>query len=154
MSESHRDLLESFECGERSLDLWLKTRALANETTGASRTFVTFSTVTGECAGYFSLASHSVDHDDLKAKLRRNMPAPVPAILLGRLAVSKPYQEHGLGQSLLYEAVRISQHAAQCIGAAVLVVHPISEKATRFYRKHGFSEAKTEKTMLFLKLSD
>ena len=144
-------MLESFECGERSLDLWLKTRALANETTGASRTFVTFSTVTGECAGYFSLASHSVDHDDLKAKLRRNMPAPVPAILLGRLVVSKPYQEHGLGQSFLYEAVRISQQVAQYTGAAVLVVHPISEKATRFNRKLGFSEAKTEKTMLFLK---
>ncbi len=40
------------------------------------------------------------------------MPAPVPAILLGRLAVSKPYQEHGLGQSFLYEAVRISQQVA------------------------------------------
>lgn len=148
----HRDLLENFECGERSLDLWLKTKALSNEMTGGSRTFVTFSTVTGELAGYFSLASHSVEHDDLRAKLKRNMPSPLPVILLGRLTVSKKYQRHGLGESLLFEAVRISKQASEFIGVTALVVHPISLEASLFYRKHGFSLAKTEKTMLFLGL--
>jgi len=152
LKEECREALESFECGERTLDLWLKTKALANEVNGGSRTFVSFSTETGELAGYFSLASHAVEHDDLRAKLRRNMPAPLPVILLGRLAVSKHYQRHGLGESLLYEAVRIAKIAAESIGVAALVVHPISEEAAAFYRKHGFSLAKTKKNMLFLGL--
>lgn len=152
LKEKHREALERFECGERALDLWLKTKALVNEVNGGSRTFVSFSTETGELAGYFSLASHAVEHDDLRAKLRRNMPAPLPVILLGRLAVSKHYQRHGLGESLLYEAVRIAKIAAESIGVVALVVHPISEEAAAFYRKHGFSVAKTEKSMLFLGL--
>ena len=152
LKEEYREALESFECGERTLDLWLKTKALANEVNGGSRTFVSLSTETGELAGYFSLASHAVEHDDLRPKLRRNRPAPFPVILLGRLAVSKHYQRHGLGESLLYEAVRIAKIAAESISVAALVVHPISEEAAAFYRKHGFSLAKTKKNMLFLGL--
>ena len=89
LKPEHREALDKFECGERALDLWLPTKALPNDVTGGSRTFVSFSTETGELAGFFSLASHSVEHDDLRAKLRRNKPSPLPTILLGRLAVSK-----------------------------------------------------------------
>lgn len=152
LTQEHRPALANFDCGERTLDLWLKTKALANEMKGGSRTFVTFSVATGELAGFFSLASHAVKHEDLKAKLRRNMPAPLPAILLGRLAVAKKYQGLGVGASLLSEAVRISQLAADAIGVSVLVVHPISEQAAAFYVKHGFSTANISKEMLFLDL--
>ena len=152
LKPEHRETLEAFECGERALDLWLKTKALSNEINGGRRSFVSFSTETGELAGFFSLASHSVEHDELRSKLRRNQPAPLPVILLGRLAVSKRYQRHGLGESLLSEAVRIAGLASESIGVVALVVHPISEEASAFYRKHGFSIVKTEKPMLFLGL--
>ena len=89
LKEEHQELFQNFNCGERTLDNWLKTKALENEIRGASRTFVSFSTETGDVAGYFSLASHSVRHVDLRAKLRRNMPEPLPVILLGRLAVDR-----------------------------------------------------------------
>lgn len=152
LKPEHREALDKFECGERALDLWLQTKALPNEVTGGSRTFVSFSTETGELAGFFSLASHSVEHDDLRAKLRRNKPSLLPTILLGRLAVSKRYQRHGLGESLLNEAVQIAMKASESIGVVALVVHPISEEAEAFYRKHGFSVAKAAKSMLFLGL--
>lgn len=152
LKEEHQELFQNFNCGERTLDNWLKTKALENEIRGASRTFVSFSTETGDVAGYFSLASHSVRHVDLRAKLRRNMPEPLPVILLGRLAVDRRYQQHGLGESLLYEAVRIVRTASEIIGVVALVVHPISEDASTFYMKHGFSVAKTSKQMLFLQL--
>ncbi|WP_278661540.1 GNAT family N-acetyltransferase [Parasutterella excrementihominis] len=152
LREEHQELFQHFQCGELTLDNWLKTKALENEIKGASRTFLSFSTETGDVAGYFSLASHSVRHLDLRAKLRRNMPEPLPVILLGRLAVDNKYQRHGLGESLLYEAVRIVKAAAETIGIVALVVHPISEDAAAFYIKHGFSVAKTSKQMLFMGL--
>lgn len=146
--------LGAFNCGELSLDLWLKTKALANEVKGGSRTFIVLSQLTGEIAGYFTLSSHSIEQAAVNAKLRRNMPRPLPTILLGRLAVDKKYQCHGLGESMLAEAVRIAKQAALNIGVVALVVHPISENAANFYRKHGFSMAKTEKPMLFMNLHD
>jgi ribosomal protein S18 acetylase RimI-like enzyme len=76
----------------------------------------------------------------------------LPVILLGRLAASKRYQRYGLGESLLSEAVGIAGLASESIVVVALVVHPISKEASDFYRKHGFSIAKTEKPMLFLGL--
>ena len=148
----HRRFFENFDCGDNTLNLWLKVKALPNEQKGGSRTYLSFSNQTGELAGYFALSSHSVSHESLRAKLRRNMPAPLPVILLGRLAVAKPFQRHGLGESLLREAVLIASGAAASIGIAALVVEPVSEKASAFYRKHGFSIAKTGKELLFLGL--
>lgn len=152
LKEDYANSFQSFECGERALDNWLKHQALLNEIKGASRTFVSFAVETGEVAGYFSLSSHSVEHNSLRAKLRRNMPNPLPVILLGRLAVHTRFQKHGLGESLLHEAVRLAKSASESIGIVALVVHPISEQAAAFYVKHGFSVAKTELPMLFLGL--
>lgn len=80
------------------------------------------------------------------------MPCPVPTILLGRLAVDVKYQNLGLGESMLFEAVRIAKEASLSIGVSALVVHPLSERASNFYRKNGFTEAMTGKPMLFLDL--
>lgn len=80
------------------------------------------------------------------------MPAPLPVILLGRLAGDKSFQRHGLGESLLFEAVRITKLAAETIGVAALVVHPFSEEAADFYKKHGSSVAKSKVPLLFFPL--
>ena len=82
------------------------------------------------------------------------MPNPIPTILLGRLAVAVKYQRHGLGESRLHEAIRKSKKIADSLGAAALIVHPISERANLFYLKHGFSSSKSEKPRLFLDLHD
>ena len=109
LKPEQREALKEFECGERALDLWLKTKALSNEIAGGSRTFFSISKETGELTGFFYLASHSVEHEGLRAKLRRNQPSSLLAILLGRLAVSKRYQRHGLGVRCIFSspAVRV-----------------------------------------------
>ena len=146
--------LASFECGESDIDQWLRRRALANDIRGGSRTYLVLSLDDGELAGFFALSTHSVEHCSLRASLRRNMPAPLPVILLGQLAVSKKFQGQGLGDSLLMAALDISMAAAESIGVAALVVHPISEKARLFYIKRGFSTAKTNSPMLFYGLHE
>ena len=132
----------------------LQTHALSNEARGASRTFVVVTSQMDELAGYFCLSTHSVERSDFRAKFKRDMPNPIPAILLGCLAVAEKYQRHGLGESMLHEAIRKSKKIADSLGAAALIVHPISERANLFYRKHGFSSSKSEKPMLFLGLHD
>jgi len=77
--------LDSFDSGVPALDQWLKRRARRNEAEGASRTFVTC--IGHRVVGYYSLSASSVLHAIATGRTRRNMPDPVPVVLLGRLAV-------------------------------------------------------------------
>ncbi len=147
----HSSLLENFDCGDETINDWLKKKALANEFNGGSRTYVVL-TSEGDLAGFFCLASHSVSHRDLKAAFKRNMPNPVPTILLGRMGVAVKYQRSGLGKSMSSQCVRIARSAKAQIGTKALIVHPISAAAAKFYCRHGFQEAKARLPMLYYPL--
>ncbi len=151
LQQADETRLLGFDCGSEPLNRWLAQKALHNDKTGGSRTYVV-STETGELAGYFCLSAHSVEHGDLKAKYRRNMPNPVPTILLGRLAVDKKFAGRGLGKSMLSVAIRSSIEIAKSIGVAAVVVHPISEEAEHFYLKNGFAYAREGNPMLLFAL--
>ena len=73
LTESHD--VAAFDCGVASLNEWLQTRALRNEQSGASRTYVVCSA--GRVVGYYCLATGAVDHDGTPSPLRRNMPDPI-----------------------------------------------------------------------------
>jgi GNAT superfamily N-acetyltransferase len=128
--------LEAFESGVATLDEWLKRRARRNELEGASRTFVICAG--NRVVGYYSLAAGSVLHVVATGKVRRNMPDPVPALLLGRLAVDQAWSGKGLGADLLSDAILRAIGAAESIGVRAILVHAISDTARAFYEKHGF----------------
>ncbi|MBQ7608632.1 MAG: hypothetical protein IJU76_11780 [Desulfovibrionaceae bacterium] len=92
-----------FHCGEPALDAWLKNRALKNEAGGASRTYVI--TCGNDVVGYYSLAVGSVSHVLVPGRIRRNMPDPIPVMLLARLAVDTLIQKRGIGRALLRGAI-------------------------------------------------
>ena len=97
-------LLDEFECGEGVLDEWLKRRAMPNQMSGASRTFV----VTDQDSrvyGYYAMAAGAVSHQMATSSVRRNVPDPVPVMVLARLAVDHRAQGIKLGASLLQDAV-------------------------------------------------
>lgn len=100
--EAHH-YLDSFCCGESLLDTWLKTRARKNEASGASRTYVI--TRSNDVVGYYSLAVGSVSHALVPGRIRRNMPDPIPVMLLARLAVDTSLQGQGIGRALLRDAI-------------------------------------------------
>ena len=77
--------------------------------------------------GYYSLAAGSVLHTEATGRVRRNMPDPVPAALLGRLAIDQAWQGRGLGSALLRDAVLRVVGAAEAIGVCALLVHAISD---------------------------
>lgn len=150
LSPEHQ--LDAFESGVAALDQWLKQRARRNETEGASRTFVI-------CAGrrvvgYYSLAAGSVLHTQATGKVRRNMPEPVPALLLGRLAVDRAWQGKGLGADLLSDAVLRAIGAADSIGVRAILVHAISDEAKAFYEKHGFRPSPVEPMNLMITMDE
>ncbi|SOB76034.1 Acetyltransferase (GNAT) domain-containing protein [Marinobacter sp. LV10R510-11A] len=143
---------ESFDSTESSLDCWLKRRALKNQASGASRTFVV-------CEGnhvkaYYALASGAVVANHTPGRFKRNMPDPIPVVILGRLAIDRTYQGAGLGRALVRDAgLRVIQ-AADAIGIRGMVVHALSESAKDFYQRLGFNPSPLDPMMLMVTLSD
>ena len=137
---------DAFDSGVLALDEWLRHRARRNEVEGASRTFVTC--LGKRVVGYYSLAAASLLHTVATGRTRRNMPDPVPVVLLGRLAIDRSWQGKGLGADLLRDAVIRVLGAAEIIGVRAILVHAISEDAKTFYEKHGFPPSPVESMTL------
>ena len=128
--------LSGFNSGEPVLDDWLRRRALQNEASGSSRTYVVCANK--RVVGYYTLANGAIAHAQAPGKVKRNMPDPVPIMILGRLAVDKDFQGRGIGTGLLRDAVLRTVQAAEIAGIRAILVHAISETARRFYESHGF----------------
>ena len=144
--------LDEFNSGEASLDDWLKKRARANLASGASRVFVVGDD--DRVAGYYALSSSSIMCAAVPGRFKRNMPDPIPVVLLGRLAIDARWQRQGLGRSLFRDAaMRVSQ-AAKAIGVRGIVVHAISNEARKFYLALGLSECPGEPMTLVVTLQD
>ena len=144
-------LVADFDCGESSLNDWLKRRALANQSSGASRTFVV-ADADGRVMGYYALAAGAVSHALAVGAVRRNMPDPVPVLVLGRLAVDKQAQGMRLGAGLLQDAVKRSLTVAQHAGVRALLVHALDARAKAFYEYYGFQASPVQPMVLMLRL--
>jgi len=143
--------LNTFNCGETSLDEWLKRRALLNQSNGASRTFV----VVDESQlvmGYYALAAGAVHHQDATRSIRQNMPDPLPVMVLARLAVDLRAQGIQLGAGLLRDAVERSLAVAQNAGVRALLVHALHDRAKQFYLYFGFQASPVHPLTLMLPL--
>jgi GNAT superfamily N-acetyltransferase len=140
--------LATFDSGVPDLDEWLRRRALDNEDSGASRTYVVCAD--GRVVGYYSLATGGVAQAATPGRVRRNMPDPVPVMILGRVAVDKAYQRLDLGRGLLRDAVVRTLQAAEIAGIRAILVHAISEDAKRFYERYGFVVSPIEPMTLMI----
>lgn len=132
----------AFTCRHESLSIWLHKRALANAASGASRTYVVCADKDPQqVVGYYALAAGSIAGAAAPGSLRRNMPDPLPVIVLGRLAVHGEWLARGIGSGLLKDALLRSMQAAELIGVRALLCHAIDDEAKAFYLKHGFVES-------------
>jgi GNAT superfamily N-acetyltransferase len=144
--------LSTFDCGIADLNDWLKKRALSNEESGASRTYVVCSA--GRIVGYYALASGGVALARAPGRVRRNMPDPLPVMIVGRLAVEEGWQGRNVGRSLLRDAVLRTLQAAEIGGIRAILVHAIWENAKRFYERYGFSVPLTDPMTLMITTAD
>jgi GNAT superfamily N-acetyltransferase len=150
LSEAHNFI--EFCSGESSLDEWLKRRSRANQFSGASRTYVVCEAQ--KVIAYYALASGAITIESAPGRFRRNMPSPIPVVVLGRLAVDKDWQGRGIGRALFRDAAMRVTHAAEAIGIRGIVVHAISEEARKFYLALGFDPSPHEPMMLMVTLAD
>jgi GNAT superfamily N-acetyltransferase len=149
LAADHRT--EGFSCGEASLDEWLRRRALVNQTTGASRTFVVTDDQ-GQLLAYYALAAGAVSHQESPGSIRRNMPEPIPVMVLARLAVDQRLQGRQVGGALLKDALRRAAAVAQNVGVRALLVHALNEDARQFYIHYGFVASPVNPMTLMLAL--
>lgn len=147
----HHDLA-GFQSGVPILDEWLTRRALANQASGASRVYVVCDDM--KIVGYYALASGAVSVGLATGRFRRNMPDPIPVVVLGRLAVDQSYQNLGIGRALFRDAALRVLQAAGTIGIRGILVHAISDAARDFYLAIGFDPSPLDDLTLMITLAD
>lgn len=146
ISEEH--VLNDFDCGNDTLNTWLKSRALENQNK--------FSTTRVVCKdkhiiAYYTLVYGSVNRDEMTRSFKTNAPERIPVMILGRLAVDLKWQEKRIGKHLLKEALIKTIEASRIAAVRGLLVHAIDDKAKVFYQRYGFLDSKIELS-LFLPL--
>ena len=144
--------VNSFSCGESALDEWLKRRALANNVSGASRTFVVADDHQ-QVVGYYALAAGAVTHQESPRAIRQNMPDPVPVMVLARLAVDVRAQGIKLGAALLRDAVQRCILVSQNAGVRAMLVHALNDQARQFYEYYGFKATPSHQLTLMLRMN-
>lgn len=144
--------VDGFDCGHPALDDWLKQRARRNAASGASHTYVACEDVT--VVGYYALAAGAVAVTHAPGRFRRNMPDPIPVVVLGRLAIDRSAQGKGLGRALFRDAGLRVLNAADIIGIRGLLVDAISDDAKAFYMALGMTPSPVSQTTLVVTLAD
>lgn len=138
-----------FDCGELSLNNYLRQYASQHQRKGFGRTYVVTDADSAAIKGYYTITSGSVAFDLVPESVPRH---PVPVVLLARLAVDRNAYGQGIGQLLLLDAMRRTLAVADQLGIYALAVEAIDEQARSFYKKHDFKELTDDALHLYLPL--
>lgn len=143
----------SFSCGEPALDAYLQRQASQDMKRRVAQVFVALGETRGSIAGYYGLSSTSFRKEGLPPELSKRLPHyPVPAAIIGRLAVDRARQGTGLGALLLIDAMRRVLAASERIAVNALIVDTKNERAQAFYERYGFRPFVDEQRRLYLPL--
>ena len=141
----------AFSCGEPALDNYIRRQASQDARRRVARIFVALGDTPGRIAGYYTLSAASFEKDELPADLAKRLPHyPVPAAVLGRLAIDRAHQGRGLGETLLLDAIRRVVRASATIAVYAIVVDAKNDRARGFYERYGFRTFATLPRRLFL----
>ncbi len=144
--------IDQFDCGNIQLNDWLKHRAFKNEAQGASRTYII--SIEKVVIAYYCLSNGAIAQTVSTGKVKRNMPNPIPVMMVGRLAVDCNYQSKGLGKALLRDAILRTLQASEIAGIRAILVEAISEEAKQFYEKCGFTASPLAPMTLMITIND
>jgi len=151
---SAEHVLDGFDCGQPSLNQWLKKRAHKANLIGHSARVYVVCDALKRVVGYYALSTGSVTRVDAPGRVTRNMPEPIPVVVLGRLAVDQAVMGQGIGSGLLKDALLRIAEAAEHIGIRAVLVHALNEPARSFYLKHGFYDSPTDEMALMLTVEE
>ena len=143
-----------FHCGTHVLDDYLEKRARQDIKRRISRVFVAVeSEFPAAIQGYYTLSALAIELNQLPEALVRKLPRhPIPAALIGRLAVDQRVHGRGIGRMLLADAVKRTLSVSDEIAIYAMVVDANDEPAERFYQQFGFTRLHARQRRLFLPL--
>lgn len=142
---------EGFDCGEPALNDYLQRQATQDMRRGVSRVYVARERGSSGVLGYYTLSATSFSRKSLPEKEAKRLPHyPVPAALLGRLAVDRSCQGQQLGRYLLFDALSRVLHAAETLAVYALVVDVKNNNARKFYERYGFKRFPDASSRLFI----
>lgn len=146
---------DSFSCGVTSLDRYLHQQAGQDQRRHVSVSYVLTEASTGALVGFYTLSACSIVPQNLPAELIEKLPRydTLPAILVGRLAEDKRYQERGVGKLLLLDALARCLAVSHDVGALAVVVHAKNETARGFYVHQGFLQLADHENHLYLPMA-
>ena len=143
----------AFSCGEPALDAYLRRQASQDVRRRVAQVFAALGSSAVEIAGYYSLSAASFAKDELPPALAKRLPHyPVPAAMLGRLAVDRKERGRGVGEMLLLDAIHRVVRASTTIAMHAVIVNAKNENARRFYERYGFRAFASDPRHLFLPL--
>lgn len=144
----------AFSCGAPALDRYIREHASQDVKRDVARVFVALQAGAPTVCGYYSLSAASFQRDNLPADRAKRLPRyPVPAVLLGRLAVDHGMKGKGLGAFLLMDALNRVLLATQTLAVHAVIVDAKDDTAAAFYRKYGFIPFTGEGRRLFLPMA-
>lgn len=128
----------NFVSGSEALDRYFQTQASQDLKRRIATCFVAVNLSGRDIAGYYTLTATSIALNALAPEIIKKLPRypVVPAVLPGRLAVSRAAQGRGLGGVLLADALKRTSRAE--LGVFAMVVDAKDEAAQRFYEHFGF----------------
>ena len=152
LAGEHR--LEGFDCGSGALNDWLVQRALRNQSSGTSRTWVVVEVGTGQVVAFYASSTASILRSSAPKRIGRNQPEEMPALLLARMGVDSRHQSRGLGAALLKHFMLKAVEVAQSVGVRVLLIHAKDDNAQTFYEHYGFVESPLDPLVMMMLLTD
>lgn len=142
-----------FSCGIPELDHYLKRQATQDVRRRTTRVFICKTKSSNIIIGFYTLSAISLDLESLPKHLARKLPRhPIPAALIGRLAVDQSTQGLGIGHMLLTDAYKRTLSAGEQIAVYALAVDAKNQNALQFYEAFGFSSLQDQPMRLFLPL--
>lgn len=129
----------AFDCGEPPLNEYLQRFARQNHESGGAKAFVAAPRdEPHRVLGYYTLSPASLAYARAPSIVKRRLAKyDVPAFRLGRLAVDRGAQGHGLGGQLLLAAGARCIAVAEQVGGVALLIDAKSERAAAWYVSYG-----------------
>jgi predicted N-acetyltransferase YhbS len=94
----------------------------------------------GSIVGYVSLSTAQVERAWLPKAQQRSRPDPMPAILLGQLAVDLRWQGQGIARSLMFYALTTAVRLSDQVGCFCVLTHPLGDDVRALYAAFGFED--------------
>lgn len=148
-------VLEGFDCGRASLNVWLCRHAQQAAAAGSARTYVIVDAEQARVVGYHAVTAAGLKREAATPRIIKGMPRyPIPVVLLVRLAVDTTVTGRGIGAWLLRDAMTRTLAAADTIGVRAMLVHATDDTARAFYLRHGLEPSPTDPLHLMILIKD